>query len=322
MSEDLSDRIKVYVSIENFNSYYKELNFGEFKIVSLKQGSERKKYKQKLNAKNPPAYILIIEIPNYIEKENDNSGYVKIIKLLDKLLLFFRLFKPGDIVFNDILIEDLDNKEKNVSNKYPMARLSSLKYNFKADEIKEFNKFRKDIERKQGFNNKFYQFALNYFTSGVNKGFSYKMDSLERIVDYIISLESLFLIDGKCDSIRRTISERISKFLEKENCRKLVKNMYNERCNIVHGNNIELTEEKQVKKISQLKEDVPKFEDLIRKVFIKLFDYDFSDKKDMITFLENKYKIPDECFKIMNSARNKCREIYSSEKSQEKILAI
>ena len=49
---------QVYLSISNFETGAKELNFDDFKIISIEQGSEAKKWIQILGGKGIPSNIL------------------------------------------------------------------------------------------------------------------------------------------------------------------------------------------------------------------------------------------------------------------------
>ena len=300
---------QVYLSISNFETRAKELNFDDFKIISIEQGSEAKEWIQILGGKGIPSNILIKEFPNYIMKKEDDSGFDEIYRSMDELLLVFRLYKVGDIMFDHFLIKNIDNKEE-YSNLYDFATSSVYKYKFEKNEIAKFNDFRKNITEKRGYNNRFYKLPLEYFISGGNKRFSYRIENLERIIDYIIALEALFLIDGNRYFLRRTISKRISNFLKIDNIDKIIKYMYDERSRIVHGNYIILSENKKEEKIKKLKCHMPLFEELLREIFIKIFDYTFSSREKLIKFMKELYDIPEECIKVMESAKKEAEKYF------------
>lgn len=102
---------KVYILVSNFRTKNKELDFGDFKIISVRQGTEAAKWREKLGCKDVPRNILIKEFLNYRIKDNDTSGFDEIIDSTEDLLLLFRLHKTGDIMFDNILIEDLENQK-------------------------------------------------------------------------------------------------------------------------------------------------------------------------------------------------------------------
>ena len=298
---------RVYILLNNFESQNKELDFVDFKIISVKQGPEAAEWKEKLRCKVVPRNILIKEFPNYRMRDDDMSGYNGIIDRMQDLLRVFRLFKVGDIMFSDLLIEDIGGN-KSSFNPYVSARPSCFKYDFGLHEIEIFNKFRSEITKKVGYRNKFYGFSLNQFESGIDKGFFYKIEKLGKIVDYFVALESLLLIDNKLYFLRHTIAERISTLLKDDSVKKIVKFMYDERSKIVHGSNIDLSENKRLRKIEKIKAHMPRFESLMREVFLKLFDSNFSKKEEMVKFMEELYDVPSESLKIMQSAKEKAEK--------------
>ncbi len=192
---------KVYMSIHNLKTQNKELNFGDFKIISVKQGSETTKWKRKLACKVVPRNVLIKEFPNYEMKDNKLMGFDRIVDSIKDLLLIFRLFRVGDILFSDLLIKDRERKES-FCDPYSSARHFFFKYALREDDIENFNNFRDKITNKAGYGNEYYEFSSDHFMSGINKGFFYRIENLERIADYIVALESLFLIDNRLYSLR------------------------------------------------------------------------------------------------------------------------
>lgn len=302
---------RVYSTIDNFKVHEKELDFGNFKIFSVKQGPEAAEWRRKLGCKGVPACVLIRDYPNYIMQDDDFSGFDGIINSMRDLLLAFRLFKVGDIIFGDYLIEDQETKET-FFNRYSAEKPSLFKYQFEQKEIEAFNNFRSDLTKKIGYRNNYFSFALEHFMSGIDKGFFYRIGSLGRIVDYVMALESLFLIDNKMYFLRRTIAERIARFLEDNTTKKIVKCMYDVRSNIVHGNYIDLTKEEWVKEKQKIQPVVESFEHLIRKVIIRLFDFNFSNKDDIVKFMEGLYDVSPDALKIMASAKLEAEKIFNT----------
>lgn len=293
--------LRLYCLVRNLKTEDKELDFGDFKIVSVQQGPEAAKWRKKLECKEVPRVILIKEFRNYEMDDEDVSGFDKIIQSVDQLLLILRLFKSGDVMFCDHMIEDLVSKERALS-LYTLGKPSFFNYDFGQDEITNFNDFRKLITNKPGFNNPFYRFALDHFMTGVNKGFRYKIKELERIVDYITALESMFLIDNEPYFLRSTLGRRVSRLLEDDETAKIIKSLYDERSNIVHGGNIGLSAEKEIRKLERIRSLMPSFEDIIRKAFVKLLEHNFSHKDEMIEFMKSLYSMQGKSLKIMQSA--------------------
>ena len=307
MSVCSPQNFRVYILINNFETQNKKLDFRDFKIMSVKKGPEAAEWKEKLGCRVVPRNILIKEFLNYRMKDDDISGFDGIIDSILDLLLAFRLLKVGDIVFGDLLIEDMEGHDS-WHNPYSVARPSFFKYSFGHDEIENFNNFRDIIANKVGYGNRFYKFSLNHFMSGVDKSFFYKIGNLERIVDYVVALESLFLIDSQLYFLRHTITERISTLLKDDSVRKIVKFMYDERSKIVHGSNIGLSENKRQRKIEKIKAHMPRFESLMREVFLKLLDFSFSRKEEIVKFMKELYDVPSESLRMMQSAKEKAEK--------------
>lgn len=138
------------------------------------------------------------------------------------------------------------------------------------------------------------------------------MYDLRRIIDYVIALESLFLVGGNTPFLRSTITRRISEFLKDTKCAKTVKAMYDERSNIVHGNNLGLTPEDKAKVLARIKEHMPAFEDLIRLTLRELLTFDFKTKDEIRDFMESLYKLPEAALQTMAEAQKKAVALIQS----------
>jgi hypothetical protein len=300
---------KTYYAILNFNTAEKKLDFGDFQIISVKQGSEAKEWREKISCKIVPHHILIKEFPNYVMQQDDFSGFNRMFDSMRELLLLFRLFKPGDIFFTNSLIEDEESGDSSID-LYNVGSPSASRYSFETNEIGKFNDFRRTIASSIGFRNKFFQFALEHFMAGVDKVFFYRIQGLGRIVDYVIALESLFLIDNKKYFLRGTIAERVSKFMKDEDAKVLVKKMYDERSDIVHGNYVNRAGRAWEAEKQEMKTLMDKFEVLMRDILVKLFDYNFPALQEVIQFMEGLYDPPREALEIMEAAKVKADKFF------------
>lgn len=300
-----------YCSIVNFKTQDKELDFGDFRIRTLRQGREAAEWREKLGCKGVPLCILIMNYNDYDVLTGGITGYDKMIDSVRELLLLFRLFKVGDINFNDFKIIDTDDPTNSVVNLYNQGQPSVYKYNFEAKEIEQFNIFRKEVTNKCGYKNIFLEFALNHFMSGVDKGF-YGIKGLEKIVDYVIALESIILIDNKRYFLRRTIAERVAALLKDDKVKEAIKYMYTERSNIVHGNyiGVDFNGRKWAEKKKEVAQLLEIFEHAIRKIFLSLFEYAFTTKDETIKFMEELYRVPLEAFERMESAQREADKLF------------
>ena len=174
----MGNDFRVYCIVKNLRTKESELDFGDFKVISVRQGPEVVEWRKKLHCKDSPRNILIKDFSSYEQDEADRSDYDVIINTIDRMLLLLRLYKVGDIMFGDFLIESHSSNNSSIG-KYSAVSPSAFKYCFSADEIFDFNDFRNRITNKVGFTNPFYRFASGYFMQGVNKEFEYRINILE-----------------------------------------------------------------------------------------------------------------------------------------------
>jgi len=133
---------------------------------------------------------------------------------------------------------------------------------------------------------------------GIDRGNFYnKRFGAERIIDYFIALESLFLIDGEKYFLRRTLAKRVSNFLSDPSLEKKIKALYDERSKIVHGGYIGENDKKDI-----VKADREGFEQIMRRIFVKLLDYNFLTKDDMVKFMKGLFNIPKKALDLMRTA--------------------
>ncbi|MCI0413804.1 hypothetical protein L0222_13510, partial [bacterium] len=231
------------------------------------------------------------------------------------LLLIFRLFKSGDIAFPDFIIERPGNGSFNAYSKH--FNKSLFKYQFEENEITDFSKFWAEVTKKPGFRSKYFDFALEYFDRGTDKGFGFDPFD-EKIVNYVIALEALFLIDNKRYWLRGTMAERVSRLLKDPSAGKCIREMYDERSNIVHGNNLDLSVQERIIRGQTIEQQIPDLDSIIRRIFLALFVYDFHSKQSIVEFMEKLYDPPEEAFEIMNRAKNSADRLVQEAKKQQK----
>lgn len=295
---------KLYCTVDNFESRDKELDFGDFKITAIERGPRAAVWRKKLHCKGVPSHILEKTFLNYVMQDDDISGVDNMMSLMQDLLICFRLFKIGDIGFGNFLFEDMDDDQRTLVSLSNPIDISYPKYSFEGGELKQFNELKTKIVSSQGYKNKFFQFALSYFTRGIERGvFHNKNIGAGRLIDYFTALESLFLIDGEKYFLRRTIAKRISIFLLDNSMEKKIKAMYDERSKIVHGGYID----ENSKNIKQ--EDRVEFEKIMRQIFIKLLDYDFLTKGDIVEFMKKLFNVPHAALDSMRTAHDEAVKI-------------
>ncbi|MCL5071550.1 MAG: hypothetical protein M1308_11745, partial [Actinobacteria bacterium] len=202
-----------YTVVSNFETDADKLEFEDFIIIKIRQGKDAVEWRNKIGCKIVPRFILQREFKNYQIEDDDITYFDNGINYILKLLFIFRLYKSGDILFLDNLIHDIDEDE-NFTNIYVQNAQSDMKYSFHKNEIKDFESFKKKIFDTNVFDNDFFKIFINYFMTGVNRGINFNsFFTLERIIDYFIAMESVFLIDDSNYFLSHRISERISKIL-------------------------------------------------------------------------------------------------------------
>lgn len=308
---NITKNYKLFCTVHNFSSLDRELDFGDFKIIKIEPGPEAAEWRRKFHCKEVPKYVLEKSFLNYIVTNEDISGVDNISRWIQDLLIYFRLFdvgdgKGGDIGFGNYLFENIDDKKDNLIDlSNPMNVSPVYNYPFGKEEVERFNEFRAKITDSSGYKNRFFQFALSYFMRGIDRGYFHNNKiGAERLVDYCIALESLFLIDGEKHFLRRTIAKRIANFLSDVSLEAKIKALYDERSKIVHGGYIE---ENSGTDLQQA--DREGFEQIMRKIFVKLLDHNFSNKDDMVKFMKDFFDVPKEALDLMNNAHNEAEKL-------------
>ena len=113
------------------------------------------------------------------------------------------------------------------------------------------------------------------------------------------------MIDNNPYFLGSTLAKRISTLLKDDIAKKTVRFMYDVRSRIIHGGYIDLPDNRGLKEIEKIKTHMPRLECLMRKVFAKLFGYDFSNREQILKFMEDLYTVPAHIFEIMQSAKEK-----------------
>jgi hypothetical protein len=302
---------RVVVQVDNFTMDDAGLDFGDFRIEKVKPGTEASSWKKILNSRQIPMYVLFKDFLNYFPEENDPSGFSSIMKDLMDLLIVFRLFKMGDLFFNNVTIVDNDSNQS-FSSYYTMDNFSVLKYIFESQDLKRFVDFKNIMIPKMANRNNVTSFYLGKYLSGSNKGFFYKVHELNRIVDYVVALESVFMFKSDHNFISRTLAKRVSNFLDDPSAYKIIKSMYNERSKIVHGSLISLNESREKKLMSDLKKQIQGFEFIMRNTLIKLLGLEFNSTKELTNYMKCLYSLPKAVSHRMNISRQRASVLLSS----------
>ena len=277
-----------FVLIKNLRSNSEELSFDGLKLVNIKSSWDFDlKRAQNLFPKAWPFHEDWIYVRGY---KNDESRE-KIPFDVEDTLLLLRLFKPGDLVFLQPCIE---NAEGEFSHQLPypvMADvLSSHKYEFQLEECNDFDVFASEIQSLKNWTSVWFKTARRFFLYGGGKEYRPMHHEVDRIVDYITALESV-LVPERDGFIGRRLRERAVSLLglkniDRDNTKRLLKDFYNVRSTIVHGDNISSLKPEVFTKLID-------FEVVIRKMLVKALRKLPEKETDRVSYLKKLFDVSD-----------------------------
>jgi hypothetical protein len=207
------------------------------------------------------------EMTHYLKKEEPHN-IEEPIRTIRKLVSALRIFKEG--VCNCPFIESRPLTWELMGGilgshiyQYPIA-FWRKKYRLQRDDISKFVAFWKRFNKFEFDKHKFLGIAINRF----NYAYGRELDE-DKLIDYMIALEALFLREGEKNELKYRLSMRTALFLEddpmkRKAIRNNVQNAYDLRSRIVHGSSkIEY---------SEIRKSVDTIEDYLRKTIIKFLD--------------------------------------------------
>ena len=210
---------------------------------------------------------------------------------LENDLFLLRLFKIGDLVFSHPRIREPNG---NLLSQLPYRIMSQInttnKYSLMVDECSQFDEFAAEILSHENWSSTWFQTSRRFFLYGGGKEFSPAHDQIDRIVDYMIAMESALVPES--DFVGRRLRERavllISNHnIDHENAKRILKNFYDIRSIVVHGGNYSSIKSGVLKKSFE-------FETILRWVIIEAvrkLPFDDADRK---TFLKNLFDVSDQ----------------------------
>ncbi|MCX5901559.1 MAG: HEPN domain-containing protein, partial [Proteobacteria bacterium] len=157
-------------------------------------------------------------------------------------------------------------------------------YKMFTTDIPVFNLFTAQALGTQGWNAPWLDIARKFFLWGVSKEFFPGRDN-ERILDYMIALESLLVIDN--DFISKQIRERAAALHPITGIKELINKFYAFRSIIAHGSKL------NSKAIDYINKNMDNFEDIVRCLLLKAITLCPSDEDKRNVFLLSLYKITD-----------------------------
>jgi len=278
-----------YVLVKNLRSNADELVFTDFKLVNIRSSWDYDlKRSQQLFPNAWPLYEDWIFIQGY---DGDNNWEIIPFNIEDTLLLL-RLFKPGDLVFLQPCIE---NERGELSCQLPyrvMANVhSAQKYEFQPEECSDFDAFASELKSLLNWSSVWFQTARRFFLYGGGKEYRPHHHEIDRIVDYLTTLESV-LVPERDGFTGRRLRERAVLLMgltenERDNTKRLLKNFYDVRSTIVHGGDISSIKPDTLNKGNDL-------EVVLRQILVKALRALPEEEKDRISYLKALFDVTDE----------------------------
>lgn len=288
-----------YILILNFKSELEELSFDNF-VISKVTDRNYDEYKEIFTAnvyRNANQYVIKriftspLPLPEDISSDSvDLTGVIPYTQ--EDLMFLLRLYKGGDIVFiEQIIVTPAGTCLAQF--KYPMVFSyyhSTFYYEISGTEIPALNTFINETPYLPGWNSKWLKIAKRYFLWGGSKEFYPERDN-ERILDYMIALESVLVSEG--DFISRRLKERAANLFtgtdeQKNIIRELIKKFYGYRSILAHGNELSSVD------ISYIIISRVLFENTVRDILKMVIKNCPLDTQAREAFLKDRYDITDQ----------------------------
>ena len=285
------DNIKMihsYVLVTNLRSKSEQLHFADFKFVRVGSNLDYDlKKAHSLFARAMPLYKDWFYERNY---KGSDELMEKIPYDVEDTLFFLRLFKPGDLVFQNLCIETENGELLSQLPYRVMAHIHTTQmYQLETEECEAFDNFAKEMGSQRNLATSWFKTARRFFLYGGGKEFNPFHDEVDRVVDYMTALEALLVPEH--DFVGRRLRERATSLLndsnaDPEDVKHLFKGFYNVRSAVVHGSNI-----------SDFKNGILKrngdFERVVRRIIIQALKTLPENDKDRKAYLKNLFDVED-----------------------------
>lgn len=254
--------INSFALVKNLKSTSEELHFADFKLVKIESSFDYELERAKhLFPEASPSYEDWI----YERSYGDSDGSDRISLDVEDALLLLRLFKNGDIFFVHPCIEYNDGSLSS-QQPYPIMvyALSTNRYKIEFEECATFDSFASEILSLPNWSSVWFKTARRFFLYGGGKEYNPNHDLVDRIVDYMTTLEAILVPEDR--SVGCRLRERAASLLNNDkidiDVDGLLKDFYKVRSTVVHGGDI-----------SSFKDNVlirnMDFEDIVRKIIVK-----------------------------------------------------
>jgi len=300
--------INSYVLVKNLRSKSEELHFADFKFVRIGSNSDYDlKQAQKLFSRAMPLHKDWFYERNYL---GDDELQENIPFDVEDTLFFLRLFKTGDIVFQNLAVETNNSELLNQLPYRIMAYIHTTQmYQFESEECTAFDAFAKEMRSQRNLTASWFRTARRFFLYGGGKEFNPFHDEVDRVVDYMTALEALLVPER--DFVGRRLRERAASLLinnntDLEDVKYVLKGFYDVRSALVHGSNISDFKDGILKRIDD-------FESVVRAIFVQALKTLPENDKDRKAYLKNLFDVSDrdrseQAFKDFCSVRDRSEQ--------------
>ena len=281
---------KSFVLVKNLRSKSEELHFRGFKFIKIGSSWDYDlKKAQHLFAMAMPLYKDWFYERAY---ESDDEILGKIPFDVEDTLLFLRLFKPGDLVFENLCIKTENGEQLSQLPYRVMAYIHTTHmYYIESEECAKFDAFAKEISSLKNLTSTWFQTARRFFLYGGGKEYNPQHNEVDRVVDYITALEAI-LVPERDGFIGRRLRERAVSLIKYQNIdhddtKQLLRDFYNARSTVVHGSDI------SPYKTGILKRNID-FETAVRNIIVEALRTLPENDKDREAYLKQLFDVSDQ----------------------------
>jgi hypothetical protein len=225
-----------------------KLQFSEFSIELLDQGKRRRlEYaRQFFKGAMFDEFLIEREYEVIPPAPQAYSGFGALPSDAEDLLLLLRLFRPGDLAFVSLSVQEPGSQP---SIQYPYRVISNLVPAFSTrpfvlnqSDITAWEEFAASLRAAPSWKSRWFEVSRRYFLYGGSTEFNANFPTeVDRVMDYTTALESALV--PEMDFVSRRLRERALKMLGlsgevAEKAKKLLKEFYSIRSTLVHGSRL------------------------------------------------------------------------------------
>ena len=251
-----------YALLRNIDSNNDKLDFGDFRLWRI----------DPTNIHTLPESLReTARINNWIY-ERQYSGSAgpsaelnflgRIFHDLENTILLLRLFRSGDVVVFQHKIRQPDG---NLLHKYPTRvmsdYISTAYYKIAQSECEQWNTFAADLKACAAWKSAWFAVARRFFMYGCSKEFEPDFGEVDRVVDFMISLEAT-LVPEKEFVARRLRNRGAAMAGGLKNTKGLLRDFYSIRSATAHGSDVSTSDRTMIASM------MPEFEVVVRTILV------------------------------------------------------